>query len=141
MRPIGRTGLAVLLAAGCALAAGCQRRPQAAPPPPATSVTLTPGADGVQAVTVTPTGRYRFVPDTITASVGRIRLTFRNTDSTPHNLTFGDLVDGGKRVAAATLRGGGAQTLDFAVSTPGHYRFVCTIHEALGQTGVLNVRR
>jgi plastocyanin len=140
MRPIGRAWL-VLLAAGAVLAAGCQRRPEAAPPQPTpTSVTVTPGPDAVQAVTVSATGQYRFVPDTVTVSVGRVRLTFRNTGGTPHNLTFPTLAAGGKPVATATLRGGGEESLDFAVGTPGQYRFVCTIHEALGQTGVLNVR-
>ncbi len=138
MRPIGRAWL-VLLAAGSVLAAGCQRRPEAAAPTPR-SVTVTPGPGGVQAVTVSATGQFRFDPDTVTVGVGRVRLTFRNTGSTPHNLTFRDLVAGGKPVATATLGGGGEQPLDFAVSTPGQYRFVCTIHEALGQTGVLNVR-
>jgi plastocyanin len=145
MRPIGPAWL-VLLAAGALLAAGCQRRPVAAPPAPTpSSVTVTPGPDGVQAVTVqagtrSAAGQYRFVPDTLTVSVGRVRLTFRNTGSTPHNLTFRDPVSGRQPVATATLRGGGEQQLDFAVSVPGRYRFVCTIHEALGQTGVLNVR-
>jgi plastocyanin len=136
MRPIGWAWL-VLLAAGSVLATGCQRGPEAAPPTP---VTVTPGPGGVQAVTVSATGQFRFDPDTITVSVGRVRLTFRNTGSTPHNLTYRDLVAGGKPVATATLPGGGEESLDFAVSTPGQYRFVCTIHEALGQTGVLNVR-
>src|SRR5712691_5507463 len=142
MRRIARTGL-ILVAAGSALTAGCQRRHETAPPPPPMSVTVTPGGDGVQAVTVSEAGpgQYRFVPDTITAGVGRIRITFRNTGNTPHNLTFSDLVDAGKRVAVPTLRGGAEESIDFTVGTPGQYRFVCTIHEALGQTGTLNVRR
>lgn len=140
MRRIARAGL-ILLVAGSALAAGCQRRQQAVPPPQ--SVTVTPGADGVQAVTVSEAGagQFRFVPSTVTAGVGRIRITFRNTGNTPHNLTFADLVEAGKRVAVATIRGGAEESVDFTVSTPGQYRFVCTIHEALGQTGTLNVRR
>jgi plastocyanin len=140
MRRIARAGL-ILLVAGSAFAAGCQRREQAAPPP--RSVTATPGADGVQAVTVAEAGagQFRFVPDTVTAGVGRIRITFRNTGNTPHNLTFADLLDAGKRVAVPTLRGGAEGSIEFSVGTPGQYRFVCTIHEALGQTGTLNVRR
>ena len=141
MRRIVRAGL-IVVAAGSVLTAGCQRRHEAAPPP-AQSVAITPGADGVQAVTVSEAGpgQYRFVPSTITAAVGRIRITFRNTGNTPHNLTFSDLVDNGKRVAVGTLRGGAEETVDFTVGTPRQYRFVCTIHEALGQTGTLNVRR
>ncbi len=141
MRRIARAGL-IVLAAGCALAAGCQRRPEAAPPA-AASITVTPGPDGVQVVEVSEAGpgQFRFVPDTITVGVGRIRLTFRNTGNTPHNLTFSNLVYSGKRVAVPTIRGGAEESIDFAVSTPGQYRFVCTIHQALGQTGTLNVRR
>ena len=140
MRRIGRAGL-IVLAAGCTLGAGCQRRTEG--PPPATAVTVTPGVGGVQEVTVSEAGpgQYRFLPDTITVRPGRVRLTFRNTGNTPHNLTFSDLTAAGRRVASATLHGGGQQTLDFTVTTPGQYRFVCTIHQALGQTGVLSVRR
>jgi plastocyanin len=138
-----RTGL-ILLVAGCTLLAGCQRRQDAGQAPaPASAVTVTPGADGVQAVTVAEAGagQYRFVPNAITVSVGKVRITFTNADTTPHNLTFPTLVDSGKRVALATTRGGAEESIDFAVNTPGQYRFVCTIHEALGQTGTLNVRR
>jgi plastocyanin len=140
MRRIARAGL-ILLVAGSALAAGCQRRQQATPPP--RSVTAVPGADGVQAVTISDAGagQFRFVPDTVAAGPGRIRITFRNTGSTPHNLTFADLVDAGKRVALPTIRGGAEESVEFSVASPGRYRFVCTIHEALGQTGTLNVRR
>jgi len=141
MRRIGRAG-PLVLAAGCALL-GCQRQPEGAVPPPGT-VAATPGPGGVQAVTVTAeagAGQYRFVPDTIDVRVGRVRLTFRNTGNTPHNLTFDNLVDAGRRVAVGTLHGGAEETVDFAAGTPGRYRFVCTIHQALGQTGVLNVER
>ena len=142
MRRIARAGI-IMIAAGCVLTAGCQRRQVAAPVAPARTITATPGADGVQAVTVVEAGpgQYRFVPDTVNAAVGRIRITFRNTGNTPHNLTFTDLMYGGKRVAVPTLRGGAEETIDFAVSTPGQYGFVCSIHQALGQTGTLNVGR
>lgn len=138
-----RVGI-VVLAAGCALLAGCQRHPRAAAsPPPPTAVSVTPGADGVESVVVAEAGagKYRFVPDQITLGVGKIRITFRNTDATPHNLTFTTLTESGRRVAVPTLRGGGEESVDFTVSTPGEYRFVCTLHERLGQTGTLTVRR
>src|SRR5262249_11642467 len=99
---------------------------------------------GVQAVTVTTAagaGRYHFVPDTIDVRVGRVRLTFRNTGNTPHNLTFDNLVDAGRRVAVGTLRGGAEETVDFTPGTPGGSRFVCTIPQALAQPGVLNWER
>jgi plastocyanin len=142
MHRLGRVGL-IALAAGCALLAGCQRSPRAAGPPPAPSVvTVTPGADGVESVVVAEAGAgtYRFVPDQITLGTGRVRITFRNPDGTPHNLTFTTLREGGRRVAVPTLRGGGEDSVDFTVSTPGAYRFVCTLHEKLGQTGTLTVR-
>jgi plastocyanin len=139
-----RTAL-LAIAAGCALLAtvGCQRHTRASAPPPASAVTLTPGADGVESVLVSEAGagRYRFVPSQITVRPGRIRITFRNTDTTPHNLTFSTLAEGGSRVAVPTLRGGGEQSVDFTLTTPGQYQFVCTLHQALGQTGTLTVKR
>jgi plastocyanin len=143
MHRLGRVGL-LAFGAGSALLAGCQRSPRAvAPPPPPSAVTVTPGADGVETVQVTEAGanRYRFVPDTITATAGKIRITFRNTDVVPHNLTFSTLSAGSSRVATPTLRGGGEQSIEFTVSTPGTYGFVCTLHQGLGQVGTLTVRR
>src|SRR5690348_16992858 len=131
MHRIGRAGL-LALGAGCALLAGCQRPArQAAPPPPPSAVTVTPDAAGVESVLVTEAGagKYRFVPSQITLRTGRIRITLQNTDVTPHNLTFNTLSQDGHRVAVPTLRGGGEESVDFTVSTPGQYQFVCTLHE------------
>jgi plastocyanin len=143
MQRIGRVCL-LALGAGCVLLAGCQRpaHPAAAPPPP-TAITVTPDPSGVESVVVTEAGagKYRFVPAQITLGTGRVRITFRNTDVTPHNLTFSTLTQGGHRIAVPTLRGGGEESVDFTVNAPGQYQFVCTLHEKLGQTGTLTVKR
>jgi plastocyanin len=143
MQRITRVGT-VVLAAGCALLAGCQRHGPAAGQAAAPSaVTVTPGPDGVESVMVAEAGpgKYRFEPSDITLHPGRIRITFRNTDVTPHNFTFSTLQQNGHRIAVPTLRGGGEQSVDFTVNAPGQYQFVCTLHQALGQTGTLTVER
>jgi plastocyanin len=143
MQRITRTRV-LALGAGCALLAGCQsHRPAAGPPPQPSAVTVTPGPDGVEAVMVAEAGagKYRFVPSQITLHPGRIRITFQNTDVTPHNFTFSTLQQGGHRIAVPTLGGGGEQSVDFTVNAPGQYQFVCTLHQALGQTGTLTVKR
>jgi plastocyanin len=143
MHRFGRVGV-LALGVGCALLAGCQRPArEAGPQPPPTAVTVTPDAGGVESVLVTEAGagKYRFVPSQITLRTGKVRITFQNTDVTPHNLTFNTLSQGGHRVAVPTLRGGGEESVDFTVSTPGQYQFVCTLHERLGQTGTLTVQR
>ncbi|HSV67083.1 MAG TPA: cupredoxin domain-containing protein [Mycobacteriales bacterium] len=135
------------LALGCPALVGCQSsQPVQATAPQQGEVTVTPGPDGVQAVEVDANDQYRFIPATIVVTVGKVRITVRNIGGTPHNLTFRDLVAGGPgpaghRVAVPTIRGGAEQSVDFSVTTPGRYRFVCTIHESLNQTGTLVVTR
>jgi plastocyanin len=138
----GSRALAGGLAAGCLLLAACQHgQPPQTSTPQRGDVTVTPGPDGVQSVQVDANPQYRFVPATIRVATGRVRITLRVAGATPHNLTFTSLVDAGRRVAVPTLSGGVQQSIDFRVSTPGQYRFVCTIHENLGQTGTLIVTR
>jgi plastocyanin len=138
----GSLALAGGLAAACLLPAACQRsQPPQASAPQQGDVTVTPGPDGVQSVQVEATSQYRFVPATIRVVTGKVRITLHVAGATPHNLTFTSLADAGRRVAVPTLSGGVQQSVDFRVSTPGQYRFVCTIHQNLGQTGTLIVTR
>ena len=37
------------------------------------------------------------------------------------------------------LAPGDSQTIEFTVTAPGDYPFVCTFHEALGQVGTMTV--
>ncbi|HEY9390893.1 MAG TPA: cupredoxin domain-containing protein [Mycobacteriales bacterium] len=111
-------------------------------PPQATAgqqgdVTVTPGPDGVQNVTVVATDQFRFEPATINAKVGRIHLTLQIKGGTPHNLNFDTLNSGNIPVTSQ----GETRSSDFTVSTPGRYGFVCTLHESLNQAGTLVVSR
>lgn len=138
----GSQALAGGFAACCLLLAACQHsQPPQVSAPQQGDVTVTAGPDGVQAVQVEANPQYRFVPATVRVGTGRVRITLRVAGATPHNLTFTSLVDAGRRVAVPTLSGGVQQSIDFRVSTPGQYRFVCTIHQDLGQTGTLIVTR
>ncbi|MEN3356938.1 MAG: hypothetical protein V7637_920 [Mycobacteriales bacterium] len=126
---------AVLLAA--ALLAGCSNREPLKPPPTGpTEVAVRPGADGVQQVTVDAGDDNRFSPAIIDATVGTIRLTLRHTGTgAPHTL-YGATVPG---LRVPLVRAGETRSIQFTASHPGRYGFVCTIHEAQGQTGTLVV--
>ena len=130
-RPIA----AVLLAAG--LLVGCSNREPLKPPQVGpTEVAIHPGADGVQRVTVDAGDDNRFSPAIIDATVGPIRLTLHHTGTgAPHTL-YGATVPG---LRVPLVRAGETSSIQFTASHPGRYGFVCTIHEAQGQTGTLVV--
>lgn len=137
MRPLTRLALGTLAAAPIAVAAACGSSAGTDDPGPGPDqVTVTAGADGVQAVDVDADDQFRFTPDTIRVSVGKVRITLHNTGHTPHNMLFRTLDD----AALPTTNGGESQVLDFTVSTPGEYQFVCSLHEQVGQTGTLIVK-
>lgn len=125
-------GVPVLFAAACS-----NSQPIQSGAPQHGDVTVTPGPNGVQNVTVVANAQFRFVPATINAKVGRIHLTLRIKGGTPHNLTFDDL----DSATIPTTSQGQTRSSDFTVSTPGRYQFLCTIHESLNQTGTLVVSR
>jgi plastocyanin len=133
----------LLLAGVASLAmalASCENsQPAQARAPQQGDVTVTAGPDGVQSVTIDANDAFRFVPATVRVHVGKVRITLKNVGSTPHNLAFSTLSDKAGKVAVPLARGGTEQTTEFTVNTPGTYRFVCTIHEALNQTGNLIV--
>lgn len=132
-----------ILAAGCVgvsvLAACSNSTPNVANggAPQRGDVTVTPGPNGVQDITVVADAQFRFVPATINAKVGRFHLTLRIKGGTPHNLTFSDPTS----ASVPTTSEGQTGTSDFSISTPGRYGFVCTIHESLNQKGTLVVSR
>ena len=77
----------------------------------------------------------RFLPDRLVAPPHiRLSLTFRNTSTEPHNLTFLLPLDARTEpiVQPATQ-----EVVEFETPAPGSYRFICTIHESMG--GVLLV--
>jgi plastocyanin len=122
---------------GCVLLPACSNRELKRPPPTGpTETTVRPGPDGVQAVDINVGDDYRFSPSTIDAQVGRIRITLHHIGhGAPHTL-LGPAVPG---MRIGLVRPGETQSVQFRASQPGRYRFVCTIHEAQGQTGTLVV--
>lgn len=102
-----------------------------------TAVTLTPGPDGVQEVTVDASDSYKFTPSTIEVKVGKVRLTMiNNAEQATHSLAF---KPGGPEEDIPFLGPGEEDTIDFSVDLPGEYEFFCTFHEALNQRGTLVV--
>jgi plastocyanin len=112
----------LLLVAGCAGSTG-----KATTPPP----------DERGAISITTTDSFRFVPASVTAHVGRIRVVLKNEGSYPHNISFPDL-----HVTSKTVSGTPGSTtteLVLNVAKPGRYRFICTFHDQAGLTGSLDV--
>ncbi|HEY7703185.1 MAG TPA: cupredoxin domain-containing protein [Candidatus Limnocylindrales bacterium] len=93
-----------------------------------------PGPTGVAHVLVeTAAGeRLAFEPAEVTvASTGPLMITFRNGSSQPHNLVF----TSGMRAATRTIvEPGQSEQLSLAPPEPGSYPFVCTIHEGMAGT-------
>jgi plastocyanin len=125
------------LLAGGLLVTGCTNTGPIRPPaqgPTEAHASIGPG--GVQQVVVNAGDDLRFSPAVVDVTVGRIRLTLRHSGhGAPHTLYAADVP--GLRVPL--VRPGDTQSVQFTASRPGRYRFVCTIHEAQGQTGTLVV--
>ena len=77
-----------------------------------------------------------FVPTEVSVPAGAtVVLTFVNeSESVPHNLTFGDPIDA---ATATTVPPGESETIEFTAPEAGEYTFVCTLHP--GMEGVLIV--
>ncbi|SHG10441.1 Plastocyanin [Jatrophihabitans endophyticus] len=130
-------GLLAALTAVAALA-GCSndQAPAAKGPHAGTGSAVNQG--GLQVVTVTTGDDYRFHPSTLVVHPGRVRVVLKNTakQGAPHNLRLDDFPADFVPLAGA----GHTTAATFTAPAPGRYRFVCTIHERQGQTGVLVVR-
>lgn len=99
------------------------------------------GPDGVQSITLMSSDDYRFVPDEFTVVPGQVRVTLDNVAvQLTHSLAFppgrspSDIAASIPVVAPSE-----SETLEFAISTPGEYAFICSFHESLGHTGVMSV--
>jgi plastocyanin len=90
----------------------------------------------VQQVTLEVGDTYRFTPNVITVHPGMVRVTLVHTGTgAPHDLqVLGFPAD---FVPLVTPKGTSSAT--FVAPAPGRYEFVCTIHQAQGQTGTLVV--
>lgn len=110
----------------------------AAPPEvvPSGPVTVTPDADGVQAVTLVTQDNYRFVPAEFVVVPGPVRVTIDNPSSTVHSLRY---AEGGPVEQIPVVRPSESASIDFTVSTPGEYDFVCTFHAQFDQRGTMTV--
>lgn len=121
-----RAILGTILAAAGVLAAGCAGPAQSTPSASAAVelvVTTDAGAD------------LRFVPGEVIAPARtRVRVTFRNVSTQPHNLTFDGPIGGGTRTI---VEAGGSDAVELVTPGPGRYAFGCTIH--MGMSGTLAV--
>ncbi len=110
---LGSTVIAVATA-GCALAGEA-----------------TPNPSSVVEVTIaTAAGdRLAFEPDEVSVpSAGTLTITFRNGSSLAHNLVF---TSGISLSTGSIVEPGTIERLSVAPLRPGRYRFVCTIHEGM----------
>ena len=72
--------------------------------------------------------------ETTVRAAGPITMTFQNVSSLPHNMTF----TAGLTAATRTIvRPGTSDQLVLVPPAPGTYRFVCTIHEGMAGTLVV----
>ncbi|MGI8722846.1 MAG: cupredoxin domain-containing protein [Geodermatophilaceae bacterium] len=140
-----RRPLAVLLVVVLAvLVSGCSGTPEPQEPDPGNGNAVgevTVGPDGVQSITLVSSDDYRFVPAMFTVMPGQVRITLDNAAvQLTHSLAFppgrspDDIAESIPVVAPSE-----SDTIEFSISTPGEYAFVCSFHEALGHTGVMTV--
>jgi plastocyanin len=135
MRPTALLAAAtVLVTAGCATEAAVNRRPHSG------TGSASAASGGVQQVTLTTGGDYRFHPSTIVVHPGRVRIVLVNTGGqgagAPHNWSL----NGFPGDAVPLTRSGERSQITFTAPAPGTYTFICTIHVKQGQTGTLVVR-
>ncbi|MGI8625687.1 MAG: cupredoxin domain-containing protein [Geodermatophilaceae bacterium] len=95
----------------------------------------------MQSITLVSGDDYRFVPAEFTVTPGQVRVTLDNTATQlTHSLEYPpgsnpeDIEESIPVVAP-----GESDTIEFSVSTPGEYAFICSFHEAQGHTGVMTV--
>ena len=91
----------------------------------------------VEATVGTDTGSANeFVPAEVTVPAGAtVQLTFRNeSDSVPHNLTFGDPINA---ATETTVAPGEEETIALTTPDAQEYTFVCTLHPGMEGTLVV----
>lgn len=131
----GRAAAALVLVG--LLVPACSNSESAVQKEPHTGSATASTVSGVQQVLVTTGDDYRFHPSRITAAPGPLRVILENKGKgAPHNLS----VDNVANAFVPLTRAGTTSQSTFTLSTPGTYRFVCTIHTAQGQIGTLVVK-
>lgn len=103
---------------------------------PTAGATASPGDEATEVTIGTDTGAdLRFDPDTASVPTGaRVRLTFENRSTLPHNLTFDDPIN---VATSPVVNPGASEEIEFTAPAPGDYAFVCTLHP--GMDGTLTV--
>lgn len=132
-----RRTVAALLAAVAAVqfVSGCSNNRESAPARASRNTgtaTATVAADGVQQVVVTGNEQFRFVPSTIDAKAGKLRIVLTNSGGTPHDLK----VTGAGQTG---LVGAGEKDQITVTLRPGRHGFVCTLHTRLHMMGTIVV--
>ena len=125
-------------AAVLAVAAACSNSSPQVSKNPHTGNETASVSGGVQQVVLTTGPDLRFHPSTITVHPGRVHIVLKNKapgGGPPHNL-LGAKVPG---LSLPLVTAGQQTSTTFIAPAPGRYNFVCTIHEAQGQRGVLVV--
>ncbi len=96
--------------------------------------------NGVQQVILRSGVDLRFHPSTITVHPGKVRVILMNTAKPgagpPHNVQAPKLPG----LTIPLIPAGGSGEAVFNAPSPGRYSFVCTIHAAQGQYGLLIVK-
>lgn len=129
-RLIAALAVLTLLAGGCA---NNRESAQARAPRDTGTATARIASDGVQEAAIVGTEQFRFVPSTVRAKAGRLRLLLTNSGTTPHDLQVEGLT------ATTGLVGGGEKGRITVTLKPGRYTFVCTLHTRLHMMGTIVV--
>lgn len=137
-RPVALLASVALFASAAPTLAACSNAQSASEKRPHAGVGTASVRSGVQVITLTTGNDLRFHPSTIVAHPGRLRIVLHNTarSGAPHNLQ----VTGLPGAFVPTVGASNSTMATFTAPAPGEYTFVCTIHEAQGQTGKLIVK-
>ena len=103
--------------------------------PESESATTSSAMSGIE---ITVEGKeFKFTPSEITVKKGeKVRLTFKNAGTFPHDLTIADL-----DIATKRINPGEEDTVEFTPEEAGEFKFICDIgnHEEQGMVGSLIV--
>jgi plastocyanin len=98
-----------------------------------TSQVPTSGSTGVEVTVATAAGdRLAFEPAEVSVrAAGPLTMTFRNRSKVAHNLVF---TSGITAATSTIVEPGTSERLSLVALEPGSYRFVCTIHDGMAGT-------
>jgi len=104
--------------------------------PPVEDEEIQPPIEEVREISVSGT-EFSFSPATLSFTSGeKIRLTFNNTGSAPHNLIIE-----GTEIGTKTISGGKENIIEFVAPASGTYAIFCSVgsHRQLGMEGTVTV--